>query len=578
MKHLFVAILAGTLVLVSCSRQQPAPTAQAAHAAKDNPAFAQLVDDYFDEGFRYSPEWATYVGIHLYDHELGDRTQAAIQAHEQALHGFLDRLTALDKASLSFDQQIDAQALEGQIRSELLDEETLRLWETNPMSYAGRPAGAIDGLVKRDFAPPAERLASVTARLLKVPAIYDAARANLKTPPKVYTELAIRMTKGAAGYLETTLPAWAKQAAAGDDAALTAFTEADRTAVAATHAFAGWLEKGLLPVSNGNFAIGAANYSRKLEYDEMVDMPLAEVLAIGERQLEKDHAEFVATARKLDPSKSADDVWQALAADHPSAENLIPFVQQSLEQARQFVVEHHIVSIPSDVRPTVAPTPPFARDGSLASMSTPGPYETKATEAFYYVTPVEPDWDAKHTEEYLRAFNTYVTALTDIHEVWPGHYVQFLYAPQFPTKVRKLLGAGTNSEGWAHYAEQMMVDEGFGGGDPRYRLAQREEALLRDCRYVVGIKLHTESWSIEKAAKLFVDRCFQQPPVAQMEAERGTYDPTYLYYTLGKIEVQKLRDDYMKQTGATLEQFNDAFVSQGTLPIPLVRKLLLGKR
>jgi len=534
MKNLYLAILASTLVLVSCSRQQPAPHAQAAHAAKDNPAFAQLVDDYFDEAFRYSPQWATDEGIHLYDHELGDRSQAAIQAHDHALHGFLDRLQVLDMASLTFDQQIDAQALEGQIRSELLDDETLRLWETNPMSYAGSPAGAIDGLVNRNFAPPAERLAAVTARLLKVPAIYDAARANLKTPPKVYTELALGMAKGTADYLETTLPAWAKGAAGGEDAALTAFTEADRTAVAASHAFVDWLEK--------------------------------------------DHAEFVATARKLDPSKSADEVWLALAADHPSAEDLIPFVRQSLAQTRQFVVEHHLVTLPSDTRPVVEATPPYMRNGGMAFMVSPGPYETKATEAFYYVTPAEPTWDAKQVEEYLRAFNTYTTALTDIHEVWPGHYVQALYTPRFPTKVRKLLGAASNYEGWAHYTEQMMVDEGFGGGDPRYRLGQLEEALLRDCRYVAGIKLHTEGWTIEKAARLFVDRCFQPPPVAQMEAERGTYNPTYLYYTLGKIEIQQLRDDYMKQKGATLQQFNDAFIAQGALPIPLVRRLLLDKR
>lgn len=223
----------------------------------------------------------------------------------------------------------------------------------------------------------------------------------------------------------------------------------------------------------------------------------------------------------------------------------------------------------------VEETPPFARSGSFASMDTPGAYETKATEAFYYVTPVEKDWDLKHREEHLRLYNRYVVSMIDVHEVWPGHYLQFLYAPRFPTKARKLLFCGTNAEGWAHYAEQMTVDEGFGGGDPKIRLAQLQEALLRDCRYVVGVKLHTQGMTVEDGAKVFVEKGFQEPANAYEEARRGAYNPTYLYYTLGKLQIQELRDEYRKSKNATLRQFHDAFVAQGALPIPLVRRLLL---
>jgi uncharacterized protein (DUF885 family) len=208
-------------------------------------------------------------------------------------------------------------------------------------------------------------------------------------------------------------------------------------------------------------------------------------------------------------------------------------------------------------------------------MDTPGPFEPKATEAFYYVTPVEKDWDAKHKEEHLRLYNPYVVAMINVHEAWPGHYLQFLNAPRFPTKTQKLLYAGTNAEGWAHYAEQMMVDQGFGGGDPKYRLAQLQEALLRDCRYVAGIKLHTEGWTVERAAKeLFEAKGFQEPANAYEEARRGAYNPTYLYYTLGKLMIFDLRDEYMKTKNASLKQFHDAFVAQGALPIPLVREVL----
>ncbi len=232
------------------------------------------------------------------------------------------------------------------------------------------------------------------------------------------------------------------------------------------------------------------------------------------------------------------------------------------------------MTVPSEVRARIEETPPYARSGGFASMDTPGPFETKATEAFYYVTPVEKDWDRKHKEEHLRLFNPWVVAMINVHEAYPGHYLQFLYAPRFPTKTRKLLFASSNAEGWAHYCEQMMVDEGFGGGDPKVRLAQLQEALLRDARYVNGIKLHTAGWTVEQGTKLFQEKAFQERANAFEEARRGTYNPTYLYYTLGKLEIQELREEYRSKKGASLREFHDAFVAQGSLPIPLVRKIL----
>ncbi|HKC23257.1 MAG TPA: DUF885 family protein, partial [Thermoanaerobaculia bacterium] len=184
------------------------------------------------------------------------------------------------------------------------------------------------------------------------------------------------------------------------------------------------------------------------------------------------------------------------------------------------------------------------------------------------------EWDAKHKEEHLRLYNKYVIAMINVHEVWPGHYLQFLWSKKFPTKTRKLVHCGTNAEGWAHYTEQMMVDEGFGGGDPKIRLAQLSEALLRDCRYVVGIRLHTKGMSVEEGSKIFEERGFQEPANAYEEARRGAYNPTYLYYTLGKLEIQQLRDEYLKKKGATLRQFHDDFVAQGAPPIPIVKKVL----
>ena len=573
-------LLAVSFLAISCAPASSPPSTAATEApavpaaASSGEPFSKFVDEYFDARFTYLPSQGTEDGFHQYDSKLEDRSRARIEARIAELKGFLARVQAMDRSGLSFDDRIDADAIEGQIRGQLLDQETLRNWERNPIGYAGLPGSSADGLIKRNFAPAAERLRSLIAREKLMPAVYAAGKANVVNPPREFTDLAIRVSKGSVGYFSGTVADWAKEAAGSDAALSKEFADANGAVVAATRDFAAWLEKDLLPRSKGSYAIGAANFVAKMKYDERVDMPLADLLAKGEAQLAKDYAAFVETAKKIDPSKTPAQVMKSLSDDHPSPEALIPTVARSVEDARRYLVQKDLVTIPSEVRPRVQETPPFARSGSFASMDTPGAFETKATEAFYYVTPVEKEWDAKHKEEHLRLYNPYVVSIIDVHEVWPGHYLQFLYAPRFPTKTRKLLFCGTNAEGWAHYSEQMMVDEGFGGGDPKYRLAQLQEALLRDCRYVVGIKLHTQGMTVEEGAKVFVERGFQEPANGYEEARRGAYNPTYLYYTLGKLEIQELRDEYREKKGASLKQFHDAFVAQGGLPIDLVRRIL----
>jgi uncharacterized protein (DUF885 family) len=536
--------------------------------------FSRLVDQYFDAKFAFEPSTATADGVHDLDRLLEDRSAGRIAARIAELRGFLTRFAALDHGRLSFDDAIDAEVLENQARAELLDLDTLAVWRRNPMGYAGLPGGAIDVLIKRNFAPPAERLRAVIARLQGVPALYAAARANLDNPARELTDLAVRMTKGSVGFFQKDVSGWAQQAAGADVGLRAQFDAANGAVVEATRAFADWLEKDLLPRSKGAYAIGADNFRAKLRFEEMVDEPLPALLARGEANLQKDYDAFVATARVIDAKATPVQVMKRLSDEHPTADDLVPSVARSVEAAREFVVAHDLVTIPSPVRPRIEETPPYARSGTFASMDTPGPYESRATEAFYYVTPVEKDWDAQHRDEHLRAFNRYVTASMNVHEAYPGHFLQFLYAPRFPTKTRKLVSAGTNVEGWAHYSEQMMLDQGFGGGDPKMRLAQLQEALLRDCRYVVGIKLHTQGMTVEEGARVFVQRGFQEPANGYEEARRGAYNPTYLYYTLGKLQIQELAGAYRQKTGRSLKDFHDAFVAQGGLPIALVRRLL----
>lgn len=540
-------------------------------------AFDRFVDDYFAAQFAFSPSAGTAAGLHRYDNRIEDLSRASYERRIQTLHGLLARLDKLRAGKLSVDADIDARILNGLIRSELLDLETFQTWRRNPMGYVYVPGGAVDLLIKRNFAPAAQRLNNVTMRLRGIPAVIAAMRANVENPPKEFTDLALRMIRGSVGFFEGSVAEWAKGAAGADRASLRQFEAANQAAIAALKGGAEWLEKDLLPRSKGEYAIGSANYAKKLLYDEMVDIPLGRLLEIGEANLRKDHEDFVATARRIDAAKSPMDVMRSLSDDHPSANDLVAFTKTTIERTRQFLIDRQIVTVPSEVRPIVQETPPYARSGGFASMDTPGAYETKATEAFYYVTPPETEWTAKQTEEHLRLFNRPVMDMITIHEAYPGHYLQFLYAKRFPTKTRKLTASGSNVEGWAHYTEQMMLEEGFGGGDPKVKLAQLSEALVRDCRYVAGIRLHTSAMTVDQATELFVEQCFQEQQVAFEEARRGTYNPTYLYYTLGKLQIYKLREDYRRAKGSQyrLKDFHDAFVQQGGMPLLLLRQILL---
>jgi len=237
--------------------------------------------------------------------------------------------------------------------------------------------------------------------------------------------------------------------------------------------------------------------------------------------------------------------------------------------------------VPGGAQAKVVETRPFMRATTFASMDTPGPYEAKATEAFYNITLPDPSWPKEKQEEYLEGYNYPLLSNVSVHEVWPGHYTQFLWVKNNPelSKVRKLTGAGSNAEGWAHYSEEMVLDEGFNRNDPKYRLAQLVDALLRDCRYIVGIKMHTQGMTMEQAKKFFVEEGRQQPVVGEMETKRGTGDPTYLMYTLGKLEILKLREDYKRKLGSnfSLQDFHDRFIKAGSPPVKIVRRELMGR-
>jgi hypothetical protein len=339
-----------------------------------------------------------------------------------------------------------------------------------------------------------------------------------------------------------------------------------------------FLKTTMLARSSGDFRLGAQNYSKKLLFDEMVDTPLDKLLEIGYQNLHQNQQSLRETAAKIDPKRTPREILEDLEKDHPSAERLLPTFRDVLGGLRDFIVQHKIVTIPSMTPPVLEETPPFDRALTTASMDTPGPYEKVAKEAFFNVTLPEPGWSRERIEEYLRSFNRGTIISTAIHEVYPGHYTQFLWVQRAPSKVRELIGANTNDEGWAHYTEQMMLDQGYGNGDPKVRMGQLQDALLRNARYIVGIEMHTGKMTFDQAVDFFVKEGYQTHALALVETKRGTSDPTYLYYTLGKLQILKLREDYHKLRGAnfSLLDFHNQFLAQGFPPIKIIRRAMLG--
>jgi len=549
--------------------------------------FQHASDEYFDQVyFPFQPTAGTMAGYHQYDARLEDLSAPNLHAQIAALHKFERRFEEMhDKGTFNLVNRGDCELVLGNIRSTLLTLETIRTWEKDPDSYTTIAANGIFTLMERKFAPPDARLRSVVAREQQIPKLIAAARANLSNPPRIYTEIAIEQLPDNIQFFEHDVPAAftdAKDAALKEE-----FTHTNALVVSALKDYLVWLKSDMLQKSNGDFRIGADTFSKKLEYDEMVDLPLDKLLEIGWADLRKNQEHFKQVAKEIEPDKDPRAVLDELGAMHPAPDKLIPTFTATFDGLIGFIQSHHIVTIPSTVRPIVEETPPFMRATTFASMDTPGPYEKHATEAYFNVTLPDKSMTPAEVEGYMHAFNIGTVVSTAVHEAYPGHYVQFLWVPQAPSRVRKLLGANSNAEGWAHYCEQMMLDEGYGqpgqgAKDEResrfLRLGQLQDALLRNARFIVGIEMHTGKMSFDQAVDFFQKEGYQSKESALVESKRGTQDPTYLYYTLGKLEILKLREDLRKKQGAafSLEQFHDNFLRQGFPPIKIVREALLG--
>jgi uncharacterized protein (DUF885 family) len=545
-------------------------------------------DEFFDQVyFHYGPTNGTMVGYHQYDGQLEDFSRRNIDAEIAALKSFEKRIEAIrpDEAKENFVPRSDREMVLSTIRSQLLTLDTIRPWEKNADNYSSACANGAFTLMERKFASPDERLRSLVSREKQMPALLDAARANLKNPPRIYTEIAIEQLPDIVSFFEKDVPLAFADA---QDAALKAeFAQTNAAVIARLNSYLNWLKSDLLARSNGDYKIGADAFQKKLAYDEMVDTPLDKLLEIGWADLRKNQAHFNEVAKELEPNKDARAVLEELGENHPAPDHLLDAFRATFDGLVSFIRANHIVTIPSDVRPIVEETPPFMRATTFASMDTPGPFEKHATEAYFNVTLPDPSMKPEEVEGFMHSFNIGTVISTAVHEAYPGHYIQFLWLPQAPSKVRKLLGANTDVEGWAHYCEQMMLDEGYGqpgvgAKDEReskfLRLGQLQDALLRNARFIVGIEMHTGKMSFDEAVAFFQKEGYQSKETAMVETKRGTSDPTYLYYTLGKLEIMKLREDMKKKQGSafSLEEFHNNFLREGFPPIKIVREAMLG--
>ncbi len=541
---LVLLALVGIVTAAACSTPAPPPPAKPSGDA----AFNEIARAYLEDTYRRQPTFATLLGIHQYDETIRDPSRKAVVDEIAAARQFRERAAAIDASTLSPSNQLDHQQLLLAIDSRILTLDVVRPWARDPDSYSSGLTNTAYLMIKRAFAPPEERLRHLIARERAMPATLAEARKNLENPPRIYTEIAIEQIDGNRDFFKTAVASAFPTVT--DKALLAEFKQVNDAVIAALDDYKKWLKDDLIKRSDGEFAIGEDTYRKKLAADEMITLSLDDLLAIAEKDLRKNQAAFAETARLIDPKRTPMQVLEKVQADYPPASKLLSTTQGELDALGRFMSDHHLITIPKAAPAVVQETPPFLRATTSASMEIPGPFEKVATEAYYNMTLPDPKTSAKEQHEFMRQWYYAAISNVSVHEVWPGHYLQFLYAKSFPSDVRKVLGTSSNSEGWAHYCEQMVIDEGFHKDDPRYRLAQIQDALLRNARFIVGIRMHTRGMTREQAEDYFVKEGYQPRPVAVSESKRGTSDPTYGYYTMGKLMILKLREDYKAKMGA----------------------------
>jgi uncharacterized protein (DUF885 family) len=565
-----LAVLIAVLMLVDGSH--------VAGARSPSAAFADLVDQYLDGFARRHPSIAAGNGLHQADGSLEDFRREQIAAEIAWFRSERTKVDAVDVASLLPDERVDHRILQGLIDAWLLDLDQVENWRRNPMIYASAVLDGVHNLMTMESSPAGERYRMVVAKLRGVPALAQAARANIANPPRIFAERGVVMSRAAASLIEHELPMVLPPPASGSSVDAAVMKEA----TSALRAYADELERNVVPQSAGQFAIGREHLEARYRAEELIDLSADQLRAIGQRELDRVEGEFQATSKKISADRPVSVVWQDILADHPRRGELADAAQKAVDGLLDFIRAAKLVTVPSDERVLVKAAPEF--DLGLASMHSSPPLEKVPVKSYYYVTDARADWPPERQEAWLRKFNYASLTVISAHEVYPGHYLHSLFMRRTPGKIRRIwIGLNpfpqpsSGQDGWAHYAEQMIFDEGYRVDEPKYRMAQLSEALVRLARLIAGINLHTGQWSVDEAARFFEERGHLPAPAARQEAERGTYDPTYGGYALGKIAAFKLRRDVQQADPAhfNLREFHERVMTNGIAPWWAHRALLL---
>ena len=539
--------------------------------------FPHFVDDYLAYLHEALPSHAGLDGVHVHDDLLEDLSRPAIDAHVRTLAGFGRRLHQISPELLSPVERIEHPIVAANIEARMFDHEVIRSLERNPQLYSDLIGSSLAGQALFAYAPEPERARRVVSKLRQVPRLVQAARDNIKECPGIFVKVGLETWRGVLKFIESDLP----RAFAGlDDLHILgdlADTSAD--AAQAIKGYIDYLESDLAPRAKASFRLGREKFEQKLKLEEGITLSADRLLAVALRELGAVQEEFRAVAGRINGGDPL-EVWRVAKEEHPQPGSLLAVAQAQIQELEEFLRAEGIVSLPDSEPVVVAPSPEFYR-WAFASMWTPGPFESKPSRAYYYLTEADRAWPSERQKEHMRDFNIPTLWNISIHEVYPGHFLHFRHLRKVESKVRKstLFAPVSFVEGWAHYCEQMMVEAGFRRRDPTIKLGQLAESLVRLARFIVSIRLHCEDLSVEQGMRFFRDEAFLEEATARREAERGTFDPGYLLYSVGKLMMLKMRRDFKEQQGGkfSLRAFHDAVLSQGNAPFRAHRQLLLGE-
>jgi uncharacterized protein (DUF885 family) len=535
--------------------------------AASPPEFDALEREIVDHLFELQPAYAVALGLHQYDGRTPDLSRGATERWGAAADRLLARLESTSPDDLNSDRQVDRLVLRLLLEGPLFDLRDARELERNPLSYVGM--FSLTSYLAREYAPPAARVDAIAKILLGAPSVLETGRRRLEGPmPRPFVDLALTMGEQLPTHFGEA------QEFAGRHGLAAKVTPAREVAERSLREFLAWLRADELPRATGDFALGTERFRKLLFVREGIEAPVEEIRDAGAADLRRNQARLAEIAREA--GLSSEELFTSLAADHPKPEEVLSTARSFVEETRAFVVAKDLATIPEPSSCRVEETPPYSRAWTTASMSPPGPFDATTPEGIYFVTLVDPAWNPRQQEEWLRSMNRSMLRNITVHEVYPGHYLQFLHFRARPASLaRKVYMSPSFTEGWAHYCEQLAIEAGLDGARPQAEAAQIHDALLRDCRLLASIGLHTDGWSVERATELFRTEAHFEQLSAEREALRGTFNPEYFCYTLGKLTILNARHRFLgPKFHGSLRGFHDALLGWGAPPVGLIDRVL----